>query len=176
MATKTSKSINVDDVIDVPENPFQPTHICFPSRVFRKSSRVSRSFQASWFNAFKWLHYDLGRDAAFCFMCSKALRDRKLFVRAHAETSYTVSGFTNWKDPTCSFRKHEDCEFHKSAVSTLGPRPKSTPTQATPFGRTTSRELPPDLHNKGHYYTALKMYSMVTTHFPCKYSVQCHKS
>ena len=31
-----------------------------------------RSFQAPWFDHFKWLHYDEDMDAAFCHVCAKA--------------------------------------------------------------------------------------------------------
>ena len=39
-----------------------------PRRQFGVSAPVNRSFQAAWFNRFKWLHYDVGQDAAYCFL------------------------------------------------------------------------------------------------------------
>ncbi len=38
-----------EDVHDVPEQAFQPTHISFPPREFGKRAPVKRSFQATWF-------------------------------------------------------------------------------------------------------------------------------
>ena len=56
---------------DIPLEPFQPKHIAFPSRSFGKSAPMNRSFQATWFNKFGWLYYDVTQDAARCFTCCK---------------------------------------------------------------------------------------------------------
>jgi len=54
-------AVKPEDIGDLPLEPFQPMHIAFPSRSFRKSAPVNRSFQATWFNKFAWLHYDVRR-------------------------------------------------------------------------------------------------------------------
>jgi len=38
---------------------------------------VNRPFQVAWFNPFKRLHYGVGLDSAFCFICRKAVKGRK---------------------------------------------------------------------------------------------------
>lgn len=38
------------------------------------------------------------------------------------ENTYFNGGFTNWKDTTRQFTKHESCEFHKLAVAALNVR------------------------------------------------------
>ena len=62
-------SLKVDDILDLPNEPYQPRHLSFPLRKFGKASPVSRAFQVSWFNRFTWIHYDVPRDSAFCFIC-----------------------------------------------------------------------------------------------------------
>ena len=114
-----SKVVSSESVLDVPENPFQPTHLTFPQRVFGQTSQTFRSFRSVWFNPYKWLHYDLGKDAAFCFLCCKAVKAGKANVTSNAEKSFLVSGFTNWKDATRGFKNYEECDFHKVCTSAL---------------------------------------------------------
>ena len=102
-----------EEVHDVPDEAFQPTHISFPRRQFGISAPVNRSFQAAWFNRFKWLHYDVGQDSAYCFVCCKAVKERKVELSSYAEESFLMKGFTNWKDATRIFARHENCEFHQ---------------------------------------------------------------
>ena len=115
-------SFTRDNVHDVPDLAFQPTNISFPRRVFGVTKPVKRSFQASWFNRFKWLHYDVSQDAAFCFICCKAVKERKVRLSIYIEESFLVKGFTNWKDATRLFARHENCDFHKSSAAALASR------------------------------------------------------
>ena len=65
----------------------------------------------------KWLHYQLSTDNAFCHTCCKALIAKKVAVSmGNWEPLFTVSGFSNWKDATRAFKKHDDSEVHKHAV------------------------------------------------------------
>ena len=48
-----------DSVHDVQDQAYQPSNFSFPRREFGKSAPVKRAFQASWFNRWKWLHYDV---------------------------------------------------------------------------------------------------------------------
>lgn len=111
-----------DDVPDMPDHAFQPTNITFPRRQFGITTPVKRCFQVSWFNRFKWLHYDVGQDAAFCFICCKAVKERKVRLSTYMEESFLVKGFTNWKDATRMFARHESCDFHKSCAAALTSR------------------------------------------------------
>ena len=38
------------------------------------------------------------------------------------ENAFLTGGFTNWKDTTRQFTKHECCEFHKLVVAALNVR------------------------------------------------------
>ena len=63
---------------EVPDQPFHPWSLMFPYRSFGQSKLVQRCFQVSWFDRFKWLHYDTAMDAVFCFSCCKAVKSGKL--------------------------------------------------------------------------------------------------
>lgn len=56
---------------DIIESPFQHTHFKFPVSSFCSQKR---SFQESCYKKWKWLHYDVSSDAAFCFCCIKAYK------------------------------------------------------------------------------------------------------
>ena len=49
---------------NVPEKPHQPASFSFPQRFLGKKV-VHRSFQLSWLNQWKFLHYDESRDIVF---------------------------------------------------------------------------------------------------------------
>ena len=117
--SRSSMASSEDVIGDLPLQPFQPMHIVFPSRTFGKSAPVSRSFQATWFNKFKWLHYVVAQDAARCFTCCKAVKDGRAVATGVTERAFLEKGFTNWKDGTRSFSKHESCDFHKVCAAAL---------------------------------------------------------
>ena len=116
-----SRSFLVDDVYHVPEKPYQPQHLSFPARQFGKASPVHRSFQLVWFNRFKWLHYDVPRDAVFCHICCKAIKEKVVKLSGLTEASFVRNGYTNWKDATRNFTNHEKTECHRQAVVALQP-------------------------------------------------------
>lgn len=114
-----------EDVHDVPDEAFQPPRLTFPRRQFGISAPVNRAFQAAWFNhfnMFKWLHYDIRQDSAYCFVCCKAVKERKVELSSYVEESFLVKGFTNWMDATRIFVRHENCEFHRLSAAALANR------------------------------------------------------
>ena len=62
---------------NVPEKPHQPASFSFPQRFLGKKV-VHRSFQPSWFNQWKFLHYDESRDVVFCHICLKGFEEKKM--------------------------------------------------------------------------------------------------
>ena len=56
----------------------------------------NRAFVADWFKRYKWLQYSVKKDAAFCYPCQQFL------PHGSKQTSYTVTGFRNWKNATDS--------------------------------------------------------------------------
>ena len=98
------------------EKPNQPRSVNFPQREFGQKATVKRSFQPQWFNRWPWIHYDENSDAAFCFLCVKAYYQKKLDNCSSLETTYISTGYTNWKDASVRFNKHENSRCHKDAV------------------------------------------------------------
>ena len=103
----------------------------FPSRSFGKDKsgkEIKRSFQLSWYEKYKWIHYDSLHDAAFCFTCMKAVNEN-LVTSTKAEDNFTKIGFTNWKkalEKGRGFDKHEQSESHKEATDRFIVIPKTT--------------------------------------------------
>ena len=57
--------------------PHQPgPSFSFPKQSFGKTKVVQRSFQASWFRSWTWIHYEEGTDTVLCFLCSKAIKQK----------------------------------------------------------------------------------------------------
>lgn len=84
----------------------------FPTR---SDGRSQRSFNVSWINQFKWIEYSVSRDAAFCFICRRFGYELKL-----KDTTFTETGFTNWKralETKAGFKKHEMSAGHVDAVA-----------------------------------------------------------
>ena len=105
--------------------PHQPRKFSFPMRSFGKTSVVKRSFQAAWFDKFPWIHYDEAMDAALCHLCARAENGGKLMANCK-DVAFVSKGFTNWKDATEGFRRHEKSKCHADAVQVMVVLPKST--------------------------------------------------
>ena len=104
----------------------QPSLFHFPQREFGKTSVVKRSFQRNWFDRWSWLHYDEDRDLAFCFTCVVAYQ-KNLLQSAHClEQTFISTGFSNWKDATAKFSKHEGSQCHKDSVLKMITLPATT--------------------------------------------------
>lgn len=74
----------------------------------------NRAFVADWFKRYKWLQYSVDRDAAFCYPCQQFL------PHGSKQTSYTFTGFRNWKNATDSktgFPKHNKSISHTQAMA-----------------------------------------------------------
>ena len=82
---------------------------------------TEQSFQPQWCDTYKWLHYDIVADAAFCHLCMRAQRERKLLSshRRARESAFITSGFTDWKEANKGVSKHKSSECHKEAIETL---------------------------------------------------------
>ena len=73
--TMVSVSRSTDSTID---KPHQPLSFSFPKRQFGKKNIVYRSFQASWFSSWPWLHYDEANDTVLCHLCTRAVTENKM--------------------------------------------------------------------------------------------------
>ena len=98
------------------DKPHQPSCFRFPQRDFGKTSVVKRSFQRQWFDRWSWLHYDEDRDLAYCFTCIVVFKNNHLLSTPCLEKTFISTGFSNWKDATAKFAKHEGSRCHKDSV------------------------------------------------------------
>ena len=124
MATSASDSASSDVLQTLGDQPNQPTAFSFPKRDFGKKNPVSRSFQASWFKKWPWLHYDQTNDRAFCFTCMKASKLGNLKVCASkSDDAFLTRGYTNWKDAcgdeSGGFPSHEHSQVHMYCVGVM---------------------------------------------------------
>ena len=122
MVSRSSESREETQSICEPETvikgPHQLQSFNFPSRAFGEAKKIHHSFQSKWFDKYKWLHYSEARDAAYCYTCKTADEQKKLRTK-YKESSFISRGFTNWKDGTVGFNKHESSECHKEAVQVI---------------------------------------------------------
>ncbi|CAB3986535.1 Hypothetical predicted protein [Paramuricea clavata] len=105
--TSQASSSHLSHELDI--KPSQPKLQKLPINT-NFSSKKTRSCNASWYNRFDWLEYNIQSDAAFCFAC-------KIFgSRSSADTTFTVTGFRKWTnalDKDKGFMKHQKSEVHK---------------------------------------------------------------
>ena len=95
----------------LPEKPHQPRTLHFPKRSFGQKRVVQVAFKAGWFDQWNWLHYDEPGDIAFCHVCAKAEEEGKLKANTK-DLAFIQRGFSNWKDATERFRRHEQSKCH----------------------------------------------------------------
>ena len=90
----------MDRTASFPAEACQPRDFTFPKKVFAKSSQRMYSFQAKWFDLWRWLHWDDGKKSVFCHTCVRASQAGKLTFSKNAEAAFITRGFQNWKDAT----------------------------------------------------------------------------
>jgi hypothetical protein len=85
----------------LPPVPHQPSEsFVYPKRTFGKKIVSASLVQA--------VDLDEANDLAYCHICVSALM--------HAEPSFISSGYSNWKDATVAFKKHQLSACHHTAV------------------------------------------------------------
>ena len=90
----------------------------FPKRKFGARGE-EWSFQPEWCQEHNWLHYDVGKDAAFCYLCMKCECEKKFLSSKKREPAFISKGYTYWKETTTAFKKHQTSDFHHEAVEML---------------------------------------------------------
>ena len=105
---------------------FRPTKAFkFPKRGFGTKGE-ERSFRAEWCDVFSWLHYDVAKDAAFCYLCMRCEAERKFLASTKREPAFVSKGFTYWKEGPKAFKKHQGSDCHREAVDALVVLPRCT--------------------------------------------------
>ena len=80
-----------------------PTQFCplksssFPKQNFAWQQRREEEFLCRW-QQFKWLHYDVDKDAAFCYLCMKCQLEKKFLASTKWDQAFISRGFTYWKE------------------------------------------------------------------------------
>ncbi|XP_071499042.1 zinc finger MYM-type protein 1-like [Diadema antillarum] len=81
-----------------------------------KKDQHGRRFRGEWYETFPWLEWDgeanNGNGAAFCHTCRQA-KLRNVPSSGKCEESFSKTGFTNWKNASPKFLKHEKSESHR---------------------------------------------------------------
>ncbi len=90
----------------------------FPKRTFG-SKGCTRSFRAEWCDSFNWLHYDVGKDVAFCYLCMRAQHEKKFLASTKRDPAFISKGFSYWKEGTSAFAKHASSACHREATQAL---------------------------------------------------------
>ena len=147
------------ELTDIGDSAHQPHGFSFPKRKFGNKNPVERAFQPTWFSKWPWLHYNEKTDSAFCFMCTKAMKEKKIRKVGNIDSSFICSGFTNWKDATSVFRKHEASECHHAAIEAVVVLPATTRDVA---------EILSEEHRKEKAENRTMLLKMINIRFLCR--------
>ena len=98
---------------------FQPTKaFSFPKRQFG-SKGEERSLCSEWCDTFSWLHYDVDKNAAFCYLCMRCEAEKKFLASTKWGAEFIYKGFTYWKEGPKAFKTHQGSDCHREAVNAL---------------------------------------------------------
>ena len=117
-------TIKVEYVFDVPDNPYDPTsQSALPYTSYGQSEKgTRRCCQTTWFTNWS-IRLVL---ILICHACCKALKTKKVdLMKGNWESLFIVNGFSNWKDSTRIFKKHNASDVHKHAVEKLHNLPRN---------------------------------------------------
>uniref|UniRef100_A0A667WAX6 TTF-type domain-containing protein n=1 Tax=Myripristis murdjan TaxID=586833 RepID=A0A667WAX6_9TELE len=92
------------------DGPHRPALKKYPSTQF---GNQQRSFNRGWLDLYSWLEYSVIKNASFCFACRHFLSGGHGF---HSESTFTVSGYRNWRKATTAFKTHHISAAHKFAM------------------------------------------------------------
>ena len=93
--------------------------------VFPRSS--GRACQLSWFETYRWLHYNVTEDCVLCFTCLEADKLNGLNSAKRRDTSFLSIGFRNWKKGPERLEAHAKSSLHCQASAFLLQRRKGVP-------------------------------------------------
>ena len=112
------------------------------------------SFNPSWFSQCNWLEYSVQKDAAFCFPCRWF--GASSIGCSRPETTFTITGFRDWKHATGSKGAlfcHNNSISHKSCVVAWD-QSKSTSVTGT-VSEQLGNKRSEMIKNNRHYITAV---------------------
>ena len=109
----------------LPDEPNHPKDFSFPKRPFGSRS-VMYSAHSGWFSTWPILHYDESKDVIYCHTCVTAIKLDRLRWSNNISETFVTKGFSNWKDATSSFKKHQASKAHGEPVQAVITLPKTT--------------------------------------------------
>ena len=109
----------------LPEQFWSSKSFIFPKRKFGARGE-EWSFRAEWCQENDWLHYDVDKDAAFCYLCMKCEHEKKFLSSKKREPALISKGYTYWKEASTAFKKHWTSDCHREAVKVLLVLPQCT--------------------------------------------------
>ena len=71
------------------------------------------------------MHYDETNDLAFCHVCMIAYKDGHLNSNT-LNKAFLINGFSNWKNASVAFKKHDSSKCHRDSVDKVITLPKTT--------------------------------------------------
>ena len=100
----------------LPDKYHPDRSVSFPKKTFGKTTR---SFRAEWCQSFDWLHYDVEKDAVFCYLCMTTDHEGKFLASTKRDAAFISKGFSYWKEATTAFKKHQSSDCHREAVQAI---------------------------------------------------------
>ena len=105
-----------------PKQPHQPHTMNFPYRSYGKKNPVKRYFGQSGLIHSNGYTYMETSDSVTCHYCTSAIEQKKItFSKCQEDAFIKDPGYSNWKEASARFAKHEKSNFHKEAVLKLMP-------------------------------------------------------
>jgi len=105
-----AETANTATPVTVQSEPYQQAEIKY------EKDHKNRSFQASWYQRWKWLDWNQTTGCVLCHLCKIIKQLGLLGFSKNAEATFSESGFCNWKDTCRCFQRHEDSSSHSEAV------------------------------------------------------------
>ena len=81
---------------ELPEKFHPGKSLNFPNLTFGKKNE-ERSYRAEWCEKYPWLHYNIERESAFCYLCMKEDHEGKFFASTKHNAAFLSRGFTYWR-------------------------------------------------------------------------------
>ena len=94
----------------------RPKYIDFPKALFGKSCRT---FSSKWYKEFPCLHYNLDKDAAFCYTCMSAETKGLKTIFHDKDEALITREYRNWYHAAENFRVHKESDCHNDYVNQL---------------------------------------------------------
>ena len=88
-------NLQTNVVCNFSDKPFHPPkNFKFPDQRFGKET-FNRLCQSQWFEDHHWLHYDVGRDSLFWYVCQNSDDQSQLQAKRRKKTAFISIGFNN---------------------------------------------------------------------------------